>query len=457
MSTENGAAAPWSAHTAHNGPLNDSHPDLPILVETPSAQAPPKLEPIPAPRPGKPRDGSSFWRLARRTTAVCMIAAAFWWLVVPFFFPVTSQAVVNARMVQVRTPIDGAAAEIRHDIGDSVEAGESLMKVVSRQADTSHAAELTARRAVLIAQRKRLASDLDEAKQTREDCRDNTRKFYKELVGSLNSFLNEATARLQAAQVEREAAHVRLVRVAHMASQQTADSELDLARESETLAARRIEEAEASHTKLKQELQAAEKGFLFQRDAPSFEQRASALDSKIPQVEAEIRETDEKLAAAEKELEEERQHVSRLCEADLSAPVSGTVWKRNGELGQVVKQNENLLEIADPNTIFVEALLNQSHLATIAPGSKAVIRLTDGRVLSGRVRAVRTLGGADAEASFAVNLSCPDVKQVRVLIDLDPGVRDASLIGRHARVLIVDANPGLVQHAVMWLFARVGV
>jgi multidrug resistance efflux pump len=273
----------------------------------------------------------------------------------------------------------------------------------------------------------------------------------------LKASIEEAAARLQSARVERDAAHVRLARVQRMASQLRADSELDKERESDTLSAWRVEETEASLAKQEKELQAAEQGFLFQRDAPSFEQRANQLDSKIPQMEAEIRETDEKLTAAEKELQDEQQRVNRLAEADLAAPVSGTVWKRNGELGQVVKQNENLLEIADPNTIFVEALLHQSYLATIAPGSKAVVRLTDGRVLSGRIRAVRTLGGADTEASFAVLLPCPDVKQVRVLIDFDPGVRDAALIGRHARVLIVDANPGLMQQAMMWIFARVGV
>ena len=69
---------------------------------------------------------------------------------------------------------------------------------------------------------------------------------------------------------------------------------------------------------------------------------------------------------------------------------------------------------------------------------------------------MRTLGG-DAEASFAVNLPCPDMKQVRVLIDLDAGDRDAALVGRHARVLIVDERPGVMQQAMMWLFAKVGV
>ena len=149
----------------------------------------------------------------------------------PFFFPVTSQAVVNARMVQVRAPIDGSAAEILHDIGDVVREGEPLLKVVSRQADTAHLAELTTRRSVLAAQRERLASDLESAARTRDECHTSTQHFYKELVSSLKDSITEADARVEAAHAETEAAHVRTTRAVRLSAQQAgADSELDAAR-----------------------------------------------------------------------------------------------------------------------------------------------------------------------------------------------------------------------------------
>ncbi len=386
-----------------------------------------------------------------------MAAAAFWWLAVPFFFPVTSQAVVNARMVQVRTPIDGEAEGVLHEIGDTVEAGAPLLRVVSRRVDASHEAELVTRRAALVSDQERLRGELEEALRMRDECLANTKRFYHELVSSLKASLQEADARVQTAKVQRDAAHVRTTRAERLASLQTgADSELDTAREAEAVAIKRIEEDEASRSKLEKELQAAEKGFLFQRDAPYFEQRANELASKIPELKGQLKEIDEKRAAAENELQEERSHVVRMSETEVAAPVAGTVWKRDVQLGQVVKQHENLLEIADPETIFVEALLHQSYLNTVGPGSRAVVKLTDGRVLNGRVRAVRTLGGADTEASFAVNLPCHDVKQVRVLIDFDPVVPNAALIGRHARVFIVDEHPGFLQQTMMWVFGRLG-
>lgn len=51
--------------------------------------------------------------LLRRLVALSLVVLVLWWLAVPLFFPITTQAVVNARLVQVRAPIDGTAADRR--------------------------------------------------------------------------------------------------------------------------------------------------------------------------------------------------------------------------------------------------------------------------------------------------------------------------------------------------------
>jgi multidrug resistance efflux pump len=161
------------------------------------------------------------------------------------------------------------------------------------------------------------------------------------------------------------------------------------------------------------------------------------------------------LAAVEAELAKEQARVQYFSKAAPVAPVSGVVWTRLGNAGQVVKQNEPLFEIADSATLFVEALLHQRHLSTVGPGCNATILLTGGQTLTGKVRAVRTQGPADHEPSFALNVADHDLKQVRVLIDFDAGTENSALIGRHVRVLITPNDPGLLDRAVTWLFTRV--
>ena len=106
----------------------------------------------------------------------------------------------------------------------------------------------------------------------------------------------------------------------------------------------------------------------------------------------------------------------------------------------------------------MEALFHQRYLASsIAPGAQATIKLTSGKTLQGKVRAIRTLGAADTESAFALHVASDDLKQVRVLIELPPEFKDASLIGRHVRVLITDEDPGPFQQTISWLFTRLGV
>ena len=106
--------------------------------------------------------------------------------------------------------------------------------------------------------------------------------------------------------------------------------------------------------------------------------------------------------------------------------------------------------------MFIEALLHQRHLSSVIPGSRATILLTGGKTLQGRVCAVRTPGPSEAETSFALKLASHDLKQVRVIIALEPGDADACLIGRHAKVLITDEHPGVLQRGVAWLFTVLG-
>ncbi len=238
MNSHNGHATHGVSHGRRDDALADGPNELSRTDGALAAAAPaePRTVQTTAGPGRKPRSRFSVARTARMCIALALITAALWWLVVPFFVPVTSQAVVNARMVQVRAPIDGAAVELLHDIGDSVQAGAPLLKVVSGQADTSHLAELAARRAGLAAQRERLNSELEAAARTRDECHASTQRFYTELVGSLKTSVTEAEARYQAARVGQEAAHVRTARAERLAAEQTgAYAELDEARRTNPL------------------------------------------------------------------------------------------------------------------------------------------------------------------------------------------------------------------------------
>ncbi|MBY0230287.1 MAG: HlyD family secretion protein [Gemmataceae bacterium] len=439
------AAEPaWIPHEPHDTPLPHKARLLPPLSDK-------RTEP-PA------RKGFFPWRLVRAALAVALSALLLWWLLVPLLLPVTSRAVVNARTAQVRSPIDGVNAELAGEVGDRVEAGQTLLRVTNSQVDTSHLAELRTRASGLEARRARAAAEIEEGRKAAPVLRRTVERYQRAVREGLEKTLEVAKARVAASRIGLDAVKARMERIKGLARTRTVSpAESEDVQEALAKTRKELDKDEADLSRLTTELEAARKGVFLQHEASYAMKRADEAEEKVAAASNTLKEVEAQLASARTQLAAETERVEGLKDMEVPSPVAGTVWRRAGNPGQVVKQNEVVYEVADHGTVFVEALFHQRCLGCVAPGAKAHIRLTSGQALAGTVRAVRTLGEGEAEAAHAIRLSSTDMKQVRVLIALDEPCRDASLIGRHARVLLTCEEPSWLENAAAWVFARVGV
>lgn len=432
--------------------------DTPQNLRLPSGHSPAVPE---GPKPLPPARPAPHWTIRRRlgaalrrTVGISLVLAAGWWLVLPLLFPVTSDAVVNARTVQVRAPIDGTASELALDVGDPVAAGQSMASLVNRHLDKSGLTLLSAKRAELAARRERLEKELAEVVKSEAVCRTGAKKYNDAMVANLEASHRELESKAKSGRVEYDAAVRRLERVRRISSS-SSGLELDAAVESESVNRIRLETDKAALARSAAELESGKKGLFLQKDAPHFQQRAEELAQRVPTLESTIREASDLLTEVEAEIEREKLRTERLSLATAEAPVAGTVWARQGNRGQGVRQNEVLYEIADGRTVFVEAVVHQRYLGSVAPGTPATVNVTGGPSLPGRVRAVRTGRPSENEPSFAFGAHNADPRMLRVMIDLEPGFGEpCALIGRHVRVLVADCEEGPCHRAVVWLFSH---
>ena len=392
--------------------------------------------------------------ILRRTVGLSLLVAALWWLALPLAFPVTSDAIVNARTVQVRAPIDGSATELDFDVRDVVSAGQPMARLDNRQLDKSGLTALTTHRAERITRRERLEKELVEVAKSGAAYQADADKYKQAIVDNLESAERECKSREEAARIELDAATRRVLRLEALGARTVSELELETEREKQSVHRSRLALEQASLTKCKGELEAARRGLYLQKDAPHFQQKADEMALRLPQIRAELKEIASLLATAEVEIAREKARTERLSRATVDAPVGGTVWTRQGNLGQGVKQNEVLYEIADGGSVFVEAVVHQRHLSAVAEGTPATVNITGGPSLGGRVRAVRSGRPKDNEPTFAFAMTDPDPKMLRVLVELDAGADSAQLIGRHVRVLIADPVADPCRRAVVWLFAN---
>lgn len=96
--------------------------------------------------------------------------------------------------------------------------------------------------------------------------------------------------------------------------------------------------------------------------------------------------------------------VDRL---DLKAPFSGIVDTVDVELGEWVQTGTQVATILSLDPILVQAEVSELDLGSIAPGSKALIRLVNGTELEGTVRLVAREASAQTR-TFPVEIALPN-------------------------------------------------
>jgi membrane fusion protein, multidrug efflux system len=151
--------------------------------------------------------------------------------------------------------------------------------------------------------------------------------------------------------------------------------------------------------------------------------QASAAGSQVSASGAAVRSADARLAAAQAAVDNAKLQLSY---AYITAPVSGTVAKRNAEVGALVQSGQTLMSIVPDEEIWVTANLKETQLNHISVGDRAefTVDAYPGRKFEGRVESLSPATGA----RFA--LLPPDnatgnftkvVQRVPVRIAVNPG------------------------------------
>lgn len=86
----------------------------------------------------------------------------------------------------------------------------------------------------------------------------------------------------------------------------------------------------------------------------------------------------------------------------VSSPISGRVTSENVTLGAFVQPETELMRVANPTQVQIEASVGPTDAQRLAAGDRAIIELPDGRTMEGRVRAVTPSLANDTRSATAV-------------------------------------------------------
>lgn len=382
-------------------------------------------------------------RRAMKAAAGIAIVAVFGWLPLKAFFQTSSvEAVVNSRLVTLRSPIDGkvsAGSNLSGDLGIIGE-GTLILHVVNPRGDRVRLDDLRRQMSRSVNERPSLVSKIASARLAQKDLTRQAALFTEGRIRQLEARIAEIQTSIETAAARREEATAAVERASSLIRSGSVSSvelgrvtrEQTVALQTETGARRRLDATQV-------ELTAVREGTFLgdsYNDRPSSVQREEEMRQRAEGLTADMAQADAEIGWLAGEIASEQlQYISR-SEADIKVPVAGRIWEVMTAPGEDVRAGQPLIRLLDCAGAVVTANVTESVYNRLQVGSVAHFRPSDGGPeLDGTV--VNLTGSAGAAANLAINPDALSKEAYRATVSV-PGLNQGSndcAVGRTGRVI----------------------
>lgn len=393
------------------------------------------------------------WSLTlRRVLKVAVglaIVAVFGWLPLRALWQTSSvEAVVNARLVTLRSPIDGGvSAKSGHPTASSmVNEGEVILRVVNARGDRARLDDLRRQMSRLENERPSLAVKLASAEAAQQDLARQSSQFREGRILQLEARIAEIQSAIEAAVSRREEVTAAVERASSLIKSGSVSTvelarltrEQSIAQQIEIGARRRLDAAMV-------ELTAAKNGTYLgdsYNDRPSSVQREEEMRQRAGDLRADLAHADASIAWLSHEIDSEQLHYVSRSEADIRAPVTGRIWEMMTSPGEDVRAGQALLKLLDCSSAVVTANVKEGVYNRLQLGEQASFEPNDGSpTIQGAI--VNLTGVSGAPANLAINPDVLSKEPYRVTVSM-PGIdttgKDCA-VGRTGRVVFNYGAP----------------
>jgi multidrug resistance efflux pump len=398
----------------------------------------------PSQAPAEPRAKTRAWRDYRRVIKAAvglLLLVVLGWMPVRALLQTTStEAVVNARLISLRAPIEGEIeqAPMGVNIGSELIPGQTVLRIVNSRADRSRLADLRRLIDQLSNDREGIRARIAELTTLHNDLSNQVRIFQDGRLRQLTERAAELRSELAAARINRDTAAKALARVEPMVGSGsiTAATLEKYTREARVTAETYLT-VEHRLAALDVELQAARQGTFIgdsYNDRPRSSQRVDEVSQRLGELNADLRERDARLLTLRKELGEETKRYEENSAAELVAPVTSRVWEMLTAPGESVVRGQDLVRLLDCSGVVVTAAVGEGVYNRLYIGQSAGFRLRgDTTAYAGRI--ISLTGVSAANANFAILPSALAKEPFRVTVKLaDLDLASQCKVGRTGRV-----------------------
>lgn len=350
----------------------------------------------------------------------------------------SADAVINARLTTVRTPIAGTLELGNRQLGTSVERGEVLASVVDSLADVVRLNDLQM-------ERRFAESAVAEANGRVAAAED----AITQMQGRIESYRADRVAELEV-RLDRARERLGLLEDGNAGPDELAEA-VDRTPDRLPAEPRRLDLV-ISHAReqvetLEIELAAARKGVFLgdgYNDAPYAEQHQLQMQFERDTRKAELADAEARLAAVTERADREKSGVNRFGFSELSAPVSGRFWEVHTADEVVLQRGDPVVTLLDCGSVMVTASVTENTYDRLNVGDAATFRMRGGSAaFEGTVTRLAGAGAATVYRALAIAPSQKHLERYDVTLKVPGLAQDPELacaVGRTGRVFF-DRRP----------------
>jgi multidrug resistance efflux pump len=393
------------------------------------------------------RSSSRMVRRVLKIAAGVAIVAVFGWMPLKAIWQTSSvEAVVNARIVTLRSPIDGTVSSKSGTASTVVKEGDIILRVVNARGGRNRLDDLRRQMSRLDNERPTFAAKLASSQALQQDLARQASQFREGRILQLEARIAEIQSAIEAAASRREEAAAAVERASSLIRSGSV-STVELARLTrDQLVAQQTEiGARRRRDAANVELTAAKNGTYIgdsYNDRPSSVQREEEMRQRVGDINADLAHADTEIDWLSHEIVSEQLHYIARSEADITAPVSGRIWEMMTSTGEDVRAGQALLKLLDCNGPVVTANVTESVYNRLQLGEQAKFEPNDSSpAIEGVI--VNLTGASGAPANLAINPDALNKEPYRVTVSM-PGIgttgKDCE-VGRTGRVVFDQDAP----------------
>jgi multidrug resistance efflux pump len=387
----------------------------------------------------RPRSSRIRRRVTKAAIGLLLLAAVGWMPVRALLETTSTEAVVNARLISLRAPIEGQVeqAPFGVTIGSELLPGQPVLRIVNARADRSRIADLRRLIDQLVNEREGIASRIAELTTLYEDLGKQVRVFQDGRVRQLTERAAELKRELAAARINRDTAAKALARVTPMAGSSVTPATLEKYTREALVTVETYLATEHRLAGVEIELEATRSGNFIgdsYNDKPRSSQRLDEVAQRLAELKSDLRDRDARLTTLRRELGEETARYEENSSAELVAPIASRVWEMLTAPGEAVVRGQDLVRLLDCSGVVVTAAVSEGVYNSLHMGQSATFRLRgENTAYPGRI--IGLTGLSSTPANFAVRPSAMVNGPFRVTVKLaDLDQAHHCKVGRTGRV-----------------------